>query len=357
MYSKNSLVFIILLFSIFSLLFAQKDKATYVPKSKSPVLEQIRNDMEAENAIKDYITQLIRDRQDEESQTKKNNRKYLAKARRFIIERGDSYFAEGSEANAVLMMMDNHGAVPEEVYTGKKKYEKHNHIQMFDEMESYLEFCKETNYWEENVILGTIKNILNQYMGTPPASFQWNGKSYTPLEFKNNVLKINSNDYVEFQSTTSQPFYKQGLFDVPDNWWLDESYYNIPLKEWHALIIKSIKNGYTVNIGGDVSEPGYVGEEDAAFIPDFIIPGKYINQDSREYGIYAGITEDDHGIHMVGHTKKDGYNWFLIKDSGRSSRKGQYHGYYMWREDYVKLKMLTFMVHKDIVEKILGKCQ
>ena len=282
---------------------------------------------------------------------------YLAKARRFIIERGDSYFAEGSEANAVLMMMDNHGAVPEEVYTGKKKYEKHNHIQMFDEMESYLEFCKETNYWEENVILGTIKNILNQYMGTPPASFQWNGKSYTPLEFKNNVLKINSNDYVEFQSTTSQPFYKQGLFDVPDNWWLDESYYNIPLKEWHALIIKSIKNGYTVNIGGDVSEPGYVGEEDAAFIPDFIIPGKYINQDSREYGIYAGITEDDHGIHMVGHTKKDGYNWFLIKDSGRSSRKGQYHGYYMWREDYVKLKMLTFMVHKDIVEKILGKCQ
>ena len=59
MYSKNSLVFIILLFSIFSLLFAQKDKATYVPKSKSPVLEQIRNDMEAENAIKDSITQCI----------------------------------------------------------------------------------------------------------------------------------------------------------------------------------------------------------------------------------------------------------------------------------------------------------
>jgi len=403
-------------------LMAQKDEGKYVPRSKSPVLEEIRKSMEAENAAKDSITQAIRSRQKADAEKKRENRQvfqadfsnvkkpeglkdfksyfhfdpvaqyysgmcwcftttsflesevkritgqeiklselhtvyyqYVAKARRFIRERGKSLFAEGSESNAVLEMMDAHGAVPAEVYTGLKKYDKHNHLQMFDDMMDYLNYCKEKDYWEERVIISTIKNIMNQYLGAPPESFEWQGKIYTPLEFKNNVLKINSDDYVEFMSTLSIPFYTQGIFDVPDNWWLDSSYYNIPLDEWYDLILKSIKKGYTVNIGGDVSEPGYVGEEDVAFIPDFIMPQKYINQYSREYGITSGTTSDDHGIHIVGYTKKAGHDWFLIKDSGRGARKGkeELRGYYMWRDDYVKMKMLSFMIHKDVAKNIL----
>lgn len=421
----KQLVSMIVIITIWaSALFAQKDTGSYGPKSKSPVLKQIKDAMDAENAVKDSITQAIRDRQKAEKKEKRDNRQtfradfknlkkpsgksdfkqafhfdpvaqyqsgmcwcfsttsflesevkritgqeiklselhtvyyqYLAKAKRFVEERGDSYFAEGSESNAVLEMMDEHGAVPAEFYTGQKKYDKHNHAQMFREMKDYLNFCKGKDYWEEDIILAHLADIMNYYLGAPPTSFEWKGKTYTPLEFKNNVLKINSDDYVEFLSTLSLPFYTQGIFDVPDNWWFDDSYYNIPLDDFYRLIVKSIKKGYTVNIGGDVSEPGYVGEEDAAYIPDFIMPQKYINQYSREYGISSGTTGDDHGIHIVGHTKKDGYDWFLIKDSGRSSRKGRedLRGYYMWRGDYVKMKMLSFMVHKDVAKDILKK--
>jgi bleomycin hydrolase len=51
----------------------------------------------------------------------------------------------------------------------------------------------------------------------------------------------------------------------------------------------------------------------------------------------------------------DDHDWFLIKDSGRSSRHGEHEGYYFFRDDYVRLKMLLIMVHKDSVEKILRK--
>jgi len=46
---------------------------------------------------------------------------YVEKTRRFIRERGDSYFAEGSESNAVNRIMKQYGAVPAEAYTGLVK--------------------------------------------------------------------------------------------------------------------------------------------------------------------------------------------------------------------------------------------
>ncbi len=420
----NLILVIGMFFSVFA--FGQTNKVRYIDRSKTPVLKQLREDVEAENAENDSITSMIQKHYDKISKDKKDNRKvirptldnidkpksldefkqyfhfdpvaqyysgmcwcysatsflesevkrisgleiklselhtvyyeYLEKIKRVISERGNSEFGEGSESNAVLNVMDKYGAVPAEVFTGLKKYEKHNHIQLFEDMQNYLTFCEEKNFWDEEVILATIKAILDKYIGTPPKSFEYEGKNYTPLDFYNNVLKIKSNDYCGFMSTMKQPFYKQGIFDVPDNWWRDSSYYNIPLDEWYSIIKNSIKNGYTVTIGGDVSEAGLYGEEDIAIIPDFDIPAEYINQDSREYRIYNGTTEDDHGIHLVGYTTKgwggNKNDWFLIKDSGRSSRRGQYKGYYMFRDDFIRLKMLTFMVHKDMVKDVLSK--
>ena len=49
--------------------------------------------------------------------------------------------------------------------------------------------------------------------------------------------------------------------------------------------------------------------------------------------------------------------WFLIKDSGSGSRNGRFPGYYFYHEDYVKLKMMTFTIHKDAVKEILDRIQ
>jgi bleomycin hydrolase len=177
----------------------------------------------------------------------------------------------------------------------------------------------------------------------------------TPLEFLHDVLKVDSSDYIQVMSTLSEPFYKAAKFDVPDNWRPTSSYYNLPLDEFYGRIVKAAKKGYTVCIGGDVSEPGYNGFEDAAIIPDFDIPQDYINQDSREFRIFNKTTTDDHGVHLLAYMKKGGHDWFLIKDSARSSRHGKFHGYYFYRGDYIKMKMLTYTVHKDIMKDLMPR--
>ena len=281
---------------------------------------------------------------------------YVEKARRYLRERGNSEFGEGSESNAVFRIMKQYGAVPAEAYTGLVNGKtRHNHTALIEELEAYLNYCKDHKFWDEAATLESIKIILNKHLGKPPESFIYNKKQYTPQEFFTNVLQLKLGDYFDFMSTSSIPFYTIGVFDVPDNWWRDSSYYNLPLNEWCDIIQKALATGYTICIGGDVSEPGYYGKEDAAFIPTFDIPQEYINQDSRELRIQNGATDDDHGVHIIGYTKVGEYNWYLIKDSARSSRQGQYEGYYFYREEYPKLKMLTFSVHQDIVKDILGK--
>jgi len=64
-------------------------------------------------------------------------------------------------------------------------------------------------------------------------------------------------------------------------------------------------------------------------------------------------------MHLVGYLEKDGKDWYLIKDSSAGSRNNDSnaseYGYYFFSEDYVKLKMMDFMVHKDAVKDLLGK--
>jgi len=280
---------------------------------------------------------------------------YVEKARYYVQQRGREWAGQGSETNAVTRIIGMYGIVPEDIYPGYIDDERHDHSLVEHEIQAYLESINAGDIWDEESALAHVKLILNKYFGKPPDTFEFEGDTHTPVEFLRDVLKLNLNDYLSIQSTLSQPFFTQGPFEVHDNWWYDSSYYNIPLDDWYGLIVKAVDNGYTLTIGGDNSEPGWNGFEDACIIPDFDIPQKYINQDSREFRYYNGTTADNHGIHLVGHTKYKGRDWFLIKDSGSSGHWGKYKGYYFMRDDYVRLKMLTVTVHKDMMKDILAK--
>jgi bleomycin hydrolase len=281
---------------------------------------------------------------------------YVEKVKRFIRQKGDSEFGEGAEQGSVLKRIEQYGCMPLSAYSGLVNGAlKHNHTPMFEEMNNYLQFIKRNNYWDEEVALSEIKAIMNKYIGTPPEQFEYEGKIYTPLEFNKQICRINRNDYVDFMSTLRYPFYKTALYNVPDNWDLDSSYHNIPLDVFYSAIKTAATHGYSIAIGGDVSEPGKYGWEDIAIIVPWDIPQNAINQSSREFRFYNKTSTDDHGIHLVGFTHKFDHDWFLIKDSGSSSHYGKYPGYYFFRDDFIKLKMLTFMIHKDAVKDILKK--
>ena len=281
---------------------------------------------------------------------------YVEKARRFVRERGDSHFDEGSQANAVFRMWKKYGCLPAEAYTDLKPGQKfHYHDDAVKEMKTYLKSVKQTNAWNEEIVLATIKSIMNHHFGTPPTHVQVNGRNLTPLQYLQEVVKIDPDDYVDIMSLMESPYYQKAEYKVPDNWWHSKIYHNVPLDVYMAVLKEVVTNGYTVFIGGDVSESGYLSHADVALVPTYDIPSAYIDENARQLRFVNGSTTDDHGIHLLGYQKRGDQYWFLIKDSGSGSRNGKHKGYYFYHEDYIKLKMMNYAVHRSAVKSLLEK--
>jgi bleomycin hydrolase len=275
---------------------------------------------------------------------------YLERTKRFIRERGDSAVAEGSEANAVTRDMKLYGCVPWDVYTGLLPGQKFpDHSKLIAEVSAYLDHVKQSNAWNEEEALSTVKSILNHYLGVPPEKFTVEGREYTPLTYLRDYVKITPDDYVDVVSYMQQPFGEQVEYQVPDNWWHSKDYHNVPLETFMKILDGALGRGISVSLGGDVSEPGRNADKKVFMVPTFDIPSQYIDDSARQFRFSNGTTTDDHGIHLIGHKKGDGGSWYLIKDSGSSAYNHDPKGYYFLTEDYVRLKMMDFMVHKDAV--------
>jgi bleomycin hydrolase len=281
---------------------------------------------------------------------------YVERAKDFVHTRGETYFEEGSEANALPKIMKLYGAMPFEAYKGMLSGQKvHDHSKMVEEMKAYLQSVKKDNLWDETMVVATIRAILDAYMQRPPESFSYKEKTYTPAQFLKEYCRIDPYDYYSFMSTMSQIYNQKGELVENDNWWHSKDYYNVALDDFMVLIVNSIKNGYTSCICGDVSEPGYDRTTQCGIIPTFDIPSEYINADAREMRFINGSTTDDHCMHLVGYYIKDGKYWFLLKDSGSGGWDGPNRGYRFVNEDYVKLKMMNLMVYKEGARTVLDK--
>ncbi len=281
---------------------------------------------------------------------------YVEKARGFVRSRGTTEFGEGSESNAVTRIWKIYGIVPASSYSGLLPGQAvHDHRALFLELNGYLQSVKTANAWNEEQVVATVRDILDKHLGIPPTSVVMDGKSLSPKEYLTDVLGVQTDDYVEVMSLMEKPYFTKAEYDVPDNWWHNADYVNVPLDDFMGIIKKAIRAGYTLAIGGDTSEPGMEGHSGIAIVPSFDIPSEYIDENARQFRFSNKTTTDDHGIHLVGYATRDGKDWYLIKDSGSGSRNNSHPGYYFYQEDYVKLKMMGFTVHKDMVKDILRK--
>lgn len=279
---------------------------------------------------------------------------YIERARRFVRERGDSAVAEGSEANAVTRDWKLYGCMPWDAYSGLLPGQKfHDHRKLIAEVSSYLAQLKSANAWNEDEAVATVVSILDHHMGVPPATFIVEGREYTPKTYLRDYLKINPDDYVDVLSYMQKPYGQQVEYEVPDNWWHNADYYNVPLDTFMKILKTALRGGYSVSLGGDISEPGRNAAKKVFMVPTFDIPSEHIDENARQYRFANGSTTDDHGIHLIGYMETKKGNWFLIKDSGSSAHNAEPKGYYFLTEDYVKLKMMDFMVHKDAVKGFL----
>lgn len=278
---------------------------------------------------------------------------YIEKARRFVRQRGDSFFNCGSEGNVILLIWPRYGVVPAEAYRGTLDPDgRYCDGPLVTEMKGYLDYVKEHDLWDEELVVSTLRLILDKHMGRPPERFTYQGAEMTPLQFLTDVLRLKLDDYVCLMSTMATPFHTYGEYKVSANWWHSVDYYNVPLDEFYGVIQQAVRQGGTVKLNGDISEPGLSGQDGLAIIPSCDIPRQYIDQAARELRIYNKTTDDDHDVHLVGMTRVGDCDWFLIKDSMAAAQWGPFKGYMFYRDDYVRLKMLTYMVHVDAVRAV-----
>jgi bleomycin hydrolase len=278
---------------------------------------------------------------------------YVDRALDFVQTRGETYFEQGSEANALKRLIPKYGCVPESAYPGKPKYrEFHSHSEMLAEMKTYLEGVKTSGEWNEKLVEAGIRSILDAHMGAVPEQFTYENQSFTPQSFYE-FIDVDVLDMFSFMSTMSAPYGQKAELVEPDNWWHCDDYYNVELDDYNQIIENAVKNGYSICICGDVSEPGYNSREEVAIVPDFDIPAEYINESSRELRLNNQSTTDDHCIHIVGYQDIGNEMWYLIKDSGSGGFDGKNKGYRFFHEDYIRLKMMNILLHKDAARSVL----
>lgn len=281
---------------------------------------------------------------------------FVEKARRFVRERGESVFARGSQANATPRIWKEYGIVPAEAYGAPDSPDAfYDDREMFFEMKAYLKSVSETRAWNEEEVLAIIRSILDRHMGSPPTMVAVDDREMTPFDYFKNVVRLDLDDYVDLMSLQQAPYYAKAEYPVADNWWHSEDYLNVPLDDFMAVIEKAIRRGYTVCMAGDNSEAGFYPPLDVAVVPSFDIPSDFIDDSARQFRFSNGSTTDDHVVHLVGYLEKDGKDWYLIKDSYSEARMGEQKGYMFYHEDFVRLKMMNILVHRDVAEGLLVK--
>ena len=291
---------------------------------------------------------------------------YIEKAKNYVRRQGFARFDEGGLAHDVIHSIAAYGIEPESVYSGLKGNATiHNHADMVVAMKKYLDSIIKVSPVPDNWVT-QFTGILDEYMGQPPATFEYNGKTYTPQSFAKEVVKFDESDYVFLTSFTHHPFYKSFIIEVPDNF-SNGAYYNVPLKELTGITESALQKGFTVLWDADVSNRGFAGSKGYALLPpatggspktDSIDPEVVeptYTQESRQQLYEELITQDDHLMHITGIEKTPkGKTFFLVKNSwGKNG--SPFGGYLNVSEAYFAVNTITIVVPRAALDKSFQK--
>ncbi len=310
---------------------------------------------------------------------------YADKAPIYVRFHGEHGFGPGGAAHDVPYVIKNYGIVPEAVYSGMTIGEENPvHGEMDAVLKAYVDaVVTNPNKKLTPVWLRGYTGILDAYLGQIPETFTYKGTEYTPKSFEE-MLGLNLDDYVEISSFNHHPFYEKFILEVPDNWLMDEVY-NVPLDEMIQILDNSLKQGYTVVWGSDISEKGFSWKNGVAIVPDkdapelagleqgkwekmtdkekedmlykfkSPVPEKKITQEIRQEEFDDYKSTDDHGMHIIGLAKdQNGSTYYIVKNSwGNNSHK--YDGYFYVSQPFVALKTMDIMVHKNVIPKEIRK--
>lgn len=270
---------------------------------------------------------------------------YLNKAKKYLMYQGNNSFSEGGLAHDVFDVLRNKGMVTYESFPGEKEDGKYRHGDLVRDLKNEVETLndKRDDFNLENLKL--YEEILEKKIGKLPKKIRMEDGKIAPADFAGK-FNISPDDYVEISSYSHHPYYKPFVLEVPDNW-AHSLYYNVPVEELMEIMFYSLNKGYTFCWNGDTSEKTFNHKKGKAYVPEKQI-GK-VDQELRQETFGNRTTTDDHLMHIVGLSKdSDGNTCFYTKNSW-GAESNEYGGYLHMTEDYVKLKTVAILVHKDAI--------
>ena len=280
---------------------------------------------------------------------------YQKKAENYIRMHGTANFGQGGLSHDVMNRFRENGIVPESVYDGMRLgVDYHDHGEMSRVLKGIVDAVLSSRHptiqWK-----AAFTGALSAYLGVPPESFEYEGKTYTPRSFAEERVRIDPDDYVELTSYTYAPFYSQCILKIPDNWCYCGDFYNVPIDDLERAVDYALENGYSFVWDGDVSEKYFSSRDKGyAILPEQEPEGEItepveemqVDQTSRQKTFNSYHTTDDHLMHVIGLAKdQNGNTYYYIKNSGGTN--GVYQGYLYMSKPYFRMKTTAVMVHKD----------
>ena len=301
----------------------------------------------------------------------------------YVRYHGDASFSPGGSFEDMVVCYEKYGMVPQDAMPGIMYGDSlpvHNELDAV--AGAYVEaigkgkFSKLTPVWKNG-----LRSIYDTYLGECPKEFNYNGKTYTPRTFADEVLKLNMNDYISLTSYTHHPFYTQFNVEVQDNW-RNALSYNLPIEELMEVMDNAVRKGYTFAWGSDVSEQGFTRDGIAVF-PDASkgaeltgsdmahwlglsaadkrkeltskpLPEVTVTQEMRQTAFDDWETTDDHGMLIYGLAKdQNGKEYFMVKNSWGEA--GKYKGIWYASKAFVAYKTMNILVHKDAIPSKIAK--
>jgi bleomycin hydrolase len=283
---------------------------------------------------------------------------YPLKADAYVRYQGKQQFGPGGLSHDVLRVVSEYGMVPQSAYSGMKAgITEHNHGGLDALLESTVKTVLDKKLNEEGgAWKNSVEGILDAEIGPIPTSFEYNGKKYTPAQFRDE-LKINAADYISISSFTHHPFYTPFVLEVPDNW-AKGSFYNVPLQDLERITEYALDNGYTIAWDADVSEKGFSYTQGVAVLPatmpkkeewwtnihSELTPTAALRQDAFD----RFETTDDHLMHITGKSKDQlGNTYYITKNSWGATNP--FKGYLHVSKNYYLMKTVGIVVHKDAI--------